>query len=85
MLFFRLQSGAMSTGRLNARCLRNQLFSETLRLIALIEEAAVIERILRHLHLPTEVPTPRPGRAPPPLDTGLFNQATNIAVFDSYA
>src|SRR5450759_1902400 len=35
------------------------------RLIALIEEAAVIERILRHLHLPTEVPAPRPGRAPP--------------------
>jgi hypothetical protein len=35
------------------------------RLIALIEEASVIERILRRLHLPTEVPTPRPGRAPP--------------------
>ena len=35
------------------------------RLVALIEEAAVIERILRHLHLPTEVPAPRPGRAPP--------------------
>src|SRR5450756_1690834 len=35
------------------------------RLIALIEEAAVIERILRHLHLPTEVPAPRPERAPP--------------------
>ena len=55
------------------------------RLIALIEEASVIERILRHLHLPTEVPTPRPGRAPPPLDAGLFNQDTDIAVFDSYA
>ncbi len=35
------------------------------RLIALIEEAAVIERFLRHLHLPIEVQTPRPGRAPP--------------------
>jgi hypothetical protein len=45
----------------------------------------VIERILRHLHLPTEVPTPRPGRAPPPLETGLFNQDTDIAVFESYA
>jgi hypothetical protein len=55
------------------------------RLIALIEEASVIERILRHLHLPTEVPTPRPGRPPPPLETGLFNQDTDIAVFDSYA
>jgi hypothetical protein len=43
----------------------NQLFTETLRLIALIEEASVIERILRHLRLPTDVPTPRPGRAPP--------------------
>ena len=36
-----------------------------LRLIALIEEAAVIERILRHLGLPTEIPAPRPARAPP--------------------
>ena len=36
-----------------------------LRLVALIDQAAVITRILRHLHLPTEVPTPRPGRAPP--------------------
>jgi hypothetical protein len=36
-----------------------------LRFIALIDEAAVIARILRHLHLPTEVPPPRPGRAPP--------------------
>ena len=34
-----------------------------LRLIALIEEASVIERILRHRHLPTEIPAPRPGRA----------------------
>ena len=25
----------------------------------------MIERMLRHLHLPTEVPAPRPGRAPP--------------------
>lgn len=36
-----------------------------LRLIALIEEAAVIERILRHLGVPTEIPAPRPARAPP--------------------
>jgi hypothetical protein len=40
-------------------------FPHGFRLIALIDEASVIERILRHLHLPTEVPTPRPGRAPP--------------------
>jgi hypothetical protein len=45
----------------------------------------VIERILRHLHLPTEVPTPRPAPAPPLLETGLFNQDTDTAVFDSYA
>jgi hypothetical protein len=29
-----------------------------LRLIALMDEAAVIERILRHLGLPTEIPAP---------------------------
>jgi hypothetical protein len=36
-----------------------------LRLIALIERAAVITRILGHLELPTEVPLPRPARSPP--------------------
>ena len=56
-----------------------------LRLIALIEETSVIERILRHLHRPTEVPAPRPGRAPPRLETCVFNQDTDIAVFNSYA
>ncbi len=35
-----------------------------LRLIALIEEAAVIGRILRHLGVPTQVPAPRLARAP---------------------
>ena len=35
------------------------------RTFALIEEAAVIERILRHLGLRTEIPAPRPARAPP--------------------
>jgi hypothetical protein len=34
-------------------------------LIALIEEAAVIQWILRHLGLPEAVPTPSPARAPP--------------------
>jgi hypothetical protein len=38
-----------------------------LHLIALIEEAAVIDRILRHLGLPTETPAPCPARAPPRL------------------
>jgi hypothetical protein len=36
-----------------------------LRLIALIEEAAVIDRILRHLGVATEIPAPGPARAPP--------------------
>ena len=41
-----------------------------LRLIALIDEAAVIERILRHLGLPTEIPAAGPARAPPlPFET----------------
>ncbi len=34
-------------------------------LIAVIEEASVIGRILRHLGLPAAVPTPRASRAPP--------------------
>ena len=41
-----------------------------LRSIALIEEAAVIGRILRHLGVPAEIPAPRPARAPP-LSAGL--------------
>jgi hypothetical protein len=40
-----------------------------LRLIALIEEARVIHRILGHLGLPTEVPAPCPAR-PPPMPVG---------------
>jgi hypothetical protein len=44
-----------------------------LRLIALIEVAAVIGRILGHLGLPTEIPAPRPARAPPP--AGAPNRA----------
>src|SRR5437667_3293507 len=36
-----------------------------LRLVALIEQASVVQRILRRLGPPTEVPEPRPARAPP--------------------
>jgi hypothetical protein len=36
-----------------------------LRLLALIEQASVIARVLGHLGLPIEVPAPRPARAPP--------------------
>ncbi len=35
------------------------------RLVALIEQASVVQRILRHIGLSTEVPEPRPARAPP--------------------
>jgi uncharacterized protein YbaR (Trm112 family) len=45
-----------------------------LRPIALIEEAAVIERILRHLGVPTEIPALRSGHAPP-LRVGAPDQA----------
>ncbi len=37
----------------------------TLRLIALIEDPAVIQRVLRHLGLPTDIPEAQPARAPP--------------------
>jgi hypothetical protein len=36
-----------------------------LRLMAVIAQASVVERILRHLGLPTDRPEPQPGRAPP--------------------
>jgi hypothetical protein len=36
-----------------------------LRLIALIEQTAVIKRVLWHLRLPTEIPVARPARPPP--------------------
>jgi hypothetical protein len=36
-----------------------------LRLVALIEEAAVMGAILRHLGVPAAIPAPRPARAPP--------------------
>jgi len=42
-----------------------------LRLIALIQEAAVIRRILAHLDLPTDVPAPYPARAPPDIGPGV--------------
>jgi len=39
-----------------------------LRLIALIEQRLVIQRILRHLGLPTDLPPPAPARAPPAME-----------------
>ena len=49
-----------------------------LRLIALIEQAAVIERILQHLGLPTDVPVPRPSRAPPLFEGDRDNQRDGV-------
>ena len=37
-----------------------------LRLIAVIDHNPVIQKILRHLGLPSEIPVPTPARAPPP-------------------
>jgi hypothetical protein len=47
------------------------------RSIALIEEAPVVERILRHLRPPTEVSTPRPGLAPL-FAQGSFNSDADL-------
>ena len=56
-----------------------------LRLVALIEDSAIIGRILRHLGLPTEVASPRPARAPPlPLATSEHTGwDDDRSVFDS--
>jgi hypothetical protein len=52
-----------------------------LGLVALIEEARVIRRILGHLGLPTEVPAARPSRAPPliPFARAVDHAADDIA------
>jgi hypothetical protein len=46
-----------------------------LRLVSLVEDGAVIGRILRHLRLPTDLPVARPPRAPPLLATAGEAQA----------
>jgi hypothetical protein len=54
-----------------------------LRLIALIEQAAAIEPILRHLGLTAEIPDPCSARAPPlPYDTDLTARADDVTAFD---
>ena len=50
-----------------------------MRLIALLEQAEVIRRILRHLGEPTEVPPPAPARAPPLLGAGYQSLAADDA------
>ena len=54
-----------------------------LRLVALIEQASVVQRILRHLGLPTEVPEPRPARAPPRRLETLEDQSRDAPEFDA--
>ena len=54
-----------------------------LRLVALIEQASVVQRILRHLSLPTEVPMPRPARAPPRRLETLEDESRDGPEFDA--
>lgn len=54
-----------------------------LRLVALIEQASVVQRFLRHLGLPTEVPEPRPARAPPRLLDPIEDQSQDAPEFDA--
>jgi uncharacterized protein YbaR (Trm112 family) len=54
-----------------------------LRLIALIEQPSVINRVLRHLGLPAELPVPRPARPPPDqawLDESAAEGETDVFV-----
>jgi hypothetical protein len=54
-----------------------------LRLVALIEAATTIRRILEHLGLPADVPAPRPARAPPvPVDADLPGAWSEEPAFD---
>jgi hypothetical protein len=54
-----------------------------LRLIALIEHASVVQRILGRLGLPTEVPELRPARAPPAGLETLDDQARGAPEFEA--
>jgi hypothetical protein len=54
-----------------------------LRLVALIDQASVILRILRHLGLPTDLPEPRPARAPPRHLDFTDDQSQDAPEFDA--
>jgi hypothetical protein len=54
-----------------------------LRLVALIEQASVVQRILRHLGLPTDVPEARPARAPPRQLETTEDQSQGAPEFDA--
>jgi hypothetical protein len=54
-----------------------------LRLMALIAHRTAVDRILRHLGLPTERPVPRPARPPPAGASALESYDEGCAVIDS--
>jgi hypothetical protein len=53
-----------------------------LHLVALIDQAPVIQRILRHLGLPADVPEPRPARPPPSAVDPIEDQSQEAPEFD---
>ncbi len=54
-----------------------------LRLVALIDQTSVIQRILRHLGLPTDVPEPCPARPPPCTVDPIEDQSQDAPEFDA--
>jgi hypothetical protein len=50
--------------------------------VALIDQASVIPRILRHLGLPTDVAEPRPARPPCAVDP-IEDQSQDAPEFDA--
>jgi hypothetical protein len=54
-----------------------------LRLVALIDQTSVIQRTLRHLGLPTDVPEPRPARPPPCAVDRIEDQSQDAPEFDA--
>jgi hypothetical protein len=54
-----------------------------LRLVALIDRASVVQRIRRYLGLPTDLPEPRPARAPPLAVDATDDQFQDAAEFDA--
>ena len=54
-----------------------------LRLVAVIAQASMVQRILRHVGLPTELPEPRPARAPPRRLETLEDQSRDVPELDA--
>ena len=55
-----------------------------MRLAATIDQRAVIDRILRHLGLPSELPSPWPARAPP-LEPDATDGGVDLPVHETCA